>query len=104
MQFDAHNQSTFRISPGAETTIREVVRLLRQEGLTPTVSWHKRALFLPRANLTQVCAALHRMPLKLDAELQRQRLQDRQAEESIIDGKRIIIEQSTPRVARRTLN
>lgn len=104
MQLDAHNQSTLRISPSAGTTIREVVGLLRQKGLTPTVSWHKRALFLPRANLTQACAALDRMPLTLDTELQHQCLQDRQAEESIVDGKRIITEQSRPRVARRTLN
>jgi SNF2 family DNA or RNA helicase len=104
VQLDAHNQSTLRISPGAGRTIREIVGLLRQRGLIPTVSWHKRELFLPRANLTQACAALRRMPLQLDTELRQQRLQDRQAEESIVEGKRIITEQSKPRVARKTLN
>jgi SNF2 family DNA or RNA helicase len=104
MQLAVHNQSTFRISLSPGATVRETARLLQRRGLTPTISWHKRALFLPRTNLSEACAALGRRRITLDSELEIQRSQDRHADQTITEAKKIIADQSSPVVAKRALN
>jgi SNF2 family DNA or RNA helicase len=103
MQLDVHNQKTIRIVPDTESTVRETARILRRSGLTPTVSWHKRELYLPRTALAQACDALHRTSFRLDPQLQLQRLRDQEAEQAIVEGKRIIAEYRKPDNASRAL-